>query len=168
MPPSLKNNPHFVNLFDAIDEAFDSHELQVQALFEIRNPFALTVTAENKVAEGRMLDNSDFLISDVINKQVEFLGVSTEEDTPTDVLQVLFQNLGSYWVTKDLHGSVEFINYCLGTEIEVCRLWSDEDSPEKLLTNKLLVNENQESAGLELFSKLFKEVCSYTLVLKHG
>lgn len=175
MPPTLKNNPHFVDLIDSIDEAFDQHELQAQALFEIRNPFALTVEGEQKVSNGCMVDNRDFLVTDVINRQVEFLGVSAEtvEHIHADALQVMFQNLGSYWVTKDMQGSVEFINYCLGTDIEVCQLWGDgknsyeESGPGRHLTNTVLVK-NPASAGLELFSKLFQEVCSYTLVLKHG
>jgi hypothetical protein len=178
LPPTLKINPHFVHLMQAVDNAMDEQELQVEALFNIRNPMKLSKEGEQLVNEGRILDSSAFLSTDIINKQVALLGFSlvTVNALSHESLRRLLQNLGTYWFQKGPAG-LDFLQYCFDGDVVLTQMWVDSagcyhkhrDKDRWLSTTVeavLLGNPSLESK--DVFSKLFYELCDYNLVLIYG
>lgn len=131
LPPYLESNPYFVEFCDAIDEVFDSPiEATTFALQNIRNVWATNKTTEEKIKQGRMIDFSEWGgVDHATNvQQTNNLGlrISTAEAIDDQGYRALSKYIGSYWFGKGKRSAVDFLNYCLGTNITIVPLWTQD------------------------------------------
>lgn len=129
LPPYLANNPYFVEYTDAIDKVFDSPvESKLEALKSIRDMWVTSKDAEVKILAGEMLDISQWGGPDhsTVVQQVNLLGLklSTAELVDEVSYRTLAKFAGSYWFDKGKRSTVDFLNFCLGTKLEITPLWT--------------------------------------------
>ena len=92
LPPVL-NNPYFKDLLDAFDEVFDSFETKLIYLRNVRNPYLVDGLLEEKIAEGKMLDLSDWPVPPHLKQMLQNLGLD-EGDL------IALWNISKYWRQK--------------------------------------------------------------------
>jgi hypothetical protein len=131
LPPYLENNPYFVQLCEAIDEVFDGNvEAKTLALQQIRDVWATNKGTEQAISEGRMIDFSEWGGADHATnvQQVNSLGlkISTAEAVDDLSYRALAKFVGSYWFGKGKNTAIDFLNFCLGTNITVTPLWTQD------------------------------------------
>jgi hypothetical protein len=131
LPPYLESNPYFVQMCEAIDEVFDGTiESKTLALQLIRDVWATNKTTEEAIAEGRMIDFSDWGgVDHATNvQQVNNLGlnISTAEAVDDLSYRALSKFVGSYWFGKGKNSAIDFLNFCLGTNITATPLWTQD------------------------------------------
>jgi len=129
LPPYLATNPYFVEYTDAIDQAFDGVvDSKLHALENIRNMWTVSKGAEVKISNGEMLDFAQWAGPDrsTLIQQVNMLGMElTAADAIDEVgYRRLAKFLGSYWFDKGKNSTVDFLNFCLGTNLVITPLWT--------------------------------------------
>ncbi len=131
LPPYLAQNPYFVEYTNSIDQVFDSSvESPLLALQNVRNMWTTSKEAEAKITNGEMLDFAQWAGPDhaTVVQQVNLLGMqlSTAELVDEVSYRTLAKFLGSYWYDKGKNSSVDFLNFCLGTELTITPLWTKD------------------------------------------
>lgn len=131
LPPYLESNPYFVEFCDAVDEVFDGPvEATTFALQNIRDVWATNKTTEDKIKQGKMIDFSEWGGVDHSTnvQQTNNLGlrISTAEAIDDQGYRALSKYIGSYWFGKGKKSAVDFINFCLGTNITITPLWTQD------------------------------------------
>lgn len=131
LAPYLETNPYFVEFCDAIDEVFDGPiESATFALQNIRNVWATNKETEQKIASGQMIDFHEWGgVDHATNvQQVNNLGfnISTAEAVDDLGYRALAKFIGTYWFSKGKNTAIDFLNYCLGTNLKVTALWTED------------------------------------------
>ena len=131
LPPYLSNNPYFTEYADAIDQVFDGTvETPLYALQNIRNTWTATKGTEAVITSGKMIDVTEWGGVDhgTVVSQVNLLGLqlSTAEIVSEVSYRTLSRFLGSYWYSKGKQSAVDFMNFCLGTNIVMTSLWTQD------------------------------------------
>jgi hypothetical protein len=131
LPPYLEVNPYFVEFCDAIDEVFDSTvEAPTFALQNIRDVWATNKTTEEKISNGQMISFSDWGgVDHATNvQQTNHLGlnIATAEAIDDQGYRAISKFIGSYWFGKGKKAAIDFLNFCLGTNIVVIPLWTKD------------------------------------------
>lgn len=131
LPPYLENNPYFVEFCDSIDQVFDSTvEAPTLALQNLRDVWATNKATEEKIANGEMIDFSSWGgVDHATNvQQTNNLGlrISTAEAISDQGYRALSKYIASYWFGKGKKSAVDFLNYCLGTNITIVPLWTQD------------------------------------------
>lgn len=131
LPPYLETNPYFVQLCDAIDEVLDAPvETKAWALQNIRNAWFTNKYTEERIAEGLMLDMSHWGgVDHVTNvQQVNDLGLNlaTAEVIDDVAYRAFAKYIGTYWFGKGKNSAIDFLNFCLGTELSITPLWTQD------------------------------------------
>lgn len=131
LPPYLESNPYFVQLCEAIDEVFDGPiEAKTLALQQIRDTWATNKTTEAAISEGRMISFAEWGgVDHATNvQQVNNLGfnISTAEAVDDLSYRALAKFIGSYWFGKGKNSAIDFLNFCLGTNITATTLWTQD------------------------------------------
>lgn len=134
LPPYLRLSPYFEELSDSVDEVFsDMVDNKIRVLQNIRNMWVTNPELEQKVLEGSALQFEDWSIPEreILVQQVNMLGMKlkTAGVLTDNAYQRIARFLGMYWFEKGTYAFVEFINYCVGSELEVYRLWSRNNIP---------------------------------------
>ena len=129
LAPYLETNPYFVQFCDAIDEVFDNTvEDKTLALQQIRDMWATSKHTEERIREGSMIDFTEWGgVDHATNvQQVNNLGLhlSTAEAVDDLSYRALSRFIGSYWFSKGKNTAVDFLNFCLGTNVQVVPLWT--------------------------------------------
>lgn len=129
LAPYLSINPYFVQYMDAVDEVFDSTiESKLEGLTNIRNMWMTTGKTEEKIVNGEMIEFVDWGGPDratVVN-QVNLLGMKLANANLVDEnsYRTLARFLGLYWFGKGKDSTVDFMNFCLGTDFQVSKLFT--------------------------------------------
>lgn len=131
LPPYLASNPYFVKYADAIDQVFDSTvEAPLYTLQNIRNMWTTAKGTEVKISHGQMLSFADWSGPDhaTVVQQVNMLGMSlsTAESIDEVGYRTLAKFLGSYWYDKGKNSTIDFLNFCLGTNLVLIPLWTKD------------------------------------------
>ena len=129
LPPYLASNPYFVQFCDAIDEVFDcTVEDKTLALQQIRDMWATGKQTEEKIKSGEMIDFAEWGgVDHATNvQQVNNLGLNLSTAEAVDDLsyRALSKFVGSYWFGKGKNTAVDFLNFCLGINVRVVPLWT--------------------------------------------
>ena len=131
LAPYLATNDYFVDYTNAIDEIFESTvDAKIDALAQIRNMWVTTKALEEKSAANKMLDFSDWGGPEraVIVSQTNLLGVklSNAGIISEKSYRAIAKFLGSYWFEKGKASMMDFVNFCLGTNLVINRLWTKD------------------------------------------
>lgn len=188
LPPYLNNNPYFVEYADSIDYVFNNIEEQLEALKNIRSSWVTTPHTEEKIEQGDMLSFVDWGGPDraTVVKQTNLLGIRISNAGLVDELgyRALVKNVGTYWFEKGKSTSINFLNYCLGTDFRIEPLWTKDyvdfvpeaqidagriydnpPGPWYPTTHVQLTVPSARSDELISFGSFFYEVANYNLVL---
>ena len=131
LPPYLASNPHFVDFTDKIDEVFDGAlEQPAYALANIRNMWTASKGTRATINANQMIDITNWGGPDrgTIANQVTMLGLqfATAEALSDNSYRVMAKYIGQYWYGKGLQSSVDFMNFCLGTNMNLVPLWTQD------------------------------------------
>lgn len=129
-PPYMSINPYFVDYTNAIDEVFDSMVTEkIEILGNIRNMWVGNPMMEQKVNLGQIVKWSDWSIPErnILIKQVNMLGMKLSKAgvvTDSGYLAIA-RFIGQYWLEKGKYTCIDFLNFCIGTQLEIQKLWTE-------------------------------------------
>lgn len=190
LPPYLAVNPYFVEYTNAIDTVFDYNvEAKTDALRNIRNMWVTTKELESKIQNQEMIEFVEWGGVDrtTLIQQVNMLGLKLANAGvfSEDGFRALSKFLGTFWFEKGKSTAIDFINFCLGVEFKIYRLWTADyvdflkegdsgigatiyDTPagDWYPTTHVVV---EAPAGYDVdpqaLTNFFYEICNYNLVL---
>lgn len=130
LPPYLASNPYFVEFTDAVDSVFStSVDSATDALANIRNMWVQSPDTEAFVQEQQLVPKEAWALPDrdLVVKQVNMLGMKLFNAgvVTDDAYQTIARFVGMYWFGKGTQGFIEFINYCLSSDLQVQNMWTE-------------------------------------------
>jgi len=131
LPPYLASNQYFVDFLNQIDFVFDpTIEQPLYALSKIRNMWVFNKESMAKVNNAQMIDFSEWGGPDqgTVANQVTMLGLdlSTAEIVDDNSYRALSRFIGQYWYDKGKQSAIDFMNFCLGTNLKLTPLWTQD------------------------------------------
>ena len=135
LPPYFATNPYFTQLMEAVDEVFGPEvDDKINILANIRNMWATNVEVEQHAYEETIIPFEDWPQPEraILSKQTNLLGMNFKnaEVLTNDAYQQITRNVGKYWFEKGTGAFIEFINYCLKSDLTVVTLWSEISNNE--------------------------------------
>lgn len=135
LPPYFAVNPYFQQLMEAVDEVFQPQvDDKINILANIRNMWSTNVTVEQHAYDETMIPLDAWPQPEraILSKQTNLLGMNFKnaEVLTNDAYQQITRNVGKYWFEKGTQAFIEFINYCLKSDLVVITLWSEIDGNE--------------------------------------
>ncbi len=129
LPPYLSLNPYFVEYTDAIDAVFGPNvDDKLNVMQNIRNMWVQNSTTEFYVETQEIVpkDAWSFPDRDLIVKQVNMLGMKLQNAgvVSDDAYQTIARFVGMYWFGKGTYSFIDFINYCLSSDLRVYNMWT--------------------------------------------
>lgn len=143
--PYMALNPYYTDLSNSIDVVWGNLlDNAMTAMIEIRNVWITNPDLEAKVYANEMLDLSDWSVHEreTMVKQVNMLGMQlTSAGVLTDInYQTISRWLGQYWFGKGTQAFIDFINFCLITDLTVSNFWSENTPLPRAYNNMTLEN----------------------------
>jgi hypothetical protein len=131
LPPYLADNQYFTDFADTIDEVFDpTLEQPNYALANIRNMWTTNTETMVKINAGQMIDFSEWGGPDysTVVQQVNLLGLDLEtaEIIGDNSYRALSRYIGQYWYEKGKKSTIDFMNFCLDTNLSLTPLWTQD------------------------------------------
>lgn len=129
LPPYLALNDYYVDFTNAIDSVFGTMvDAKINVLANIRNMWVQNPTTEAAVQAGKLIDSSSWssFEREIVVKQVNMLGMKLQNaGVVTDAAyQQISRFVGQYWFGKGTQTFIEFINYCLGSNLVIVNQWT--------------------------------------------
>lgn len=136
LPPYLSLNSYFIEYTNAIDNVFGPLvDNKVRIIKNLRNMWVTNPQMEQKILDGEIVDLQDWSQPEreILVKQVNMLGMKlkTAGVLTDDNYQTISRFLGQYWFEKGTGAFIEFINFCLASNLEVRRLWSRDEGDDQ-------------------------------------
>jgi len=134
LPPYLLTNPLWVEFVESIDELFhDNIDQKNLILGSLRNMWIQTESTHNASDDHttyRMIDFSEWgqMEKSILVKQANLLGMYLTDTAviDQDAYQRITRYIGQYWFGKGKAAAVDFMNYCLKTDIKVLNTWTTD------------------------------------------
>lgn len=136
LPPYLLQNQYYIDWANGIDAVFqDMLDKPLDLLQNIRNMWLTNPTLERQIdamtqADGSLVTFDEWSQPErsMIIRQVNNLGMRLTDSAivSTDSYLAIARFVGSYWFAKGTQAFIEFINFCLGTNLTVTRLWTED------------------------------------------
>lgn len=131
LPPYLLSNPYFIEYADAMDDVYGQNvDEQLETLQNIRNMWVQSPETETfvDVAEIIPRDSWPKFDRDLVVKQVNMLGLKLQSAgiVTDDAYQTISRFVGIYWFEKGTQAFMEFINYCLSSDLRVFNMWTED------------------------------------------
>ena len=131
MPPYLQANPYYTDYADSIDEVFDDLVYsKFEVLKNIRNVWIGNPELENKILDNEVLQHSDWTIDEwqTLIKKCNLLGLKITQagSIPAAAYLAISRFLGQYWREKGKEAAIDFISFCLGVDLELIQLWTED------------------------------------------
>lgn len=131
LPPYMVTNPYFVSYCDAMDEVYGpTADAGLDTLTNIRNMWVQSPETETYVDVGEMIPRDTWpkFDRDIVVKQVNMLGLKlqTAGVVTDDAYQTISRFVGIYWFEKGTQAFMEFINYCLSSDLRVYNMWTQD------------------------------------------
>lgn len=137
LPPYLEENPVWVGMMAALDEVWtdgtpsqDSLDKAIQFISKVRTLYLTNSTIDTKITNSTMVSFDDFdkperkaLISQagMLGLQIGNASILSDDD-----YLVLVRNIASYWYEKGTGGFADFMSFCLGMELTLNTLWTED------------------------------------------
>lgn len=131
LPPYLATNPFYINYMDAVDQVFaKTVDEKIEALENLRNPWWTNPTTEAGISSGKIIDFDNWRAPErsTLVKQVNLLGLTLRSAglLTDDNFRAISRFVGTYWLSKGKYSAVDFINFCLGLNLNLSRLWTQD------------------------------------------
>lgn len=131
LPPYMDQNAYYVAYTNAMDAVYGPWvDEKIEGLAQLRNMWIQNPQTEIKASdEHRLFDNSEWTTfdRDTVVKTVNMLGMKLHNAgvVSDDAYQTIARFVGLYWFEKGTQAFIEFINYCLGTDLQVATTWTE-------------------------------------------
>lgn len=129
--PNYLKEPAWLDLADAIDSVFGEEITPaMKCLQYIRYLYIPSDAVSTKVANREMVDFADFDMPErsVAVQQTNLLGLGAS--TPSGMTQADFvkltRNLGGFWYSKGTSDFIDFVGFCLNTDVSMANLWTND------------------------------------------
>lgn len=131
LPPYLSETAYFKEFMDAIDTVFSSTvDIKLEALENLRNVWWTNPHTEKRIDDGLMLAVTDWRFLDRVGliKQVNLLGLHLKASglVSDTGYQALTRFVGLYWLSKGTANTVDFLNFCIGSNLTIQKLWTQD------------------------------------------
>jgi hypothetical protein len=132
LPPYLAVNPYFVEYMDAVDSVFESAvDIPTEILGDLRNMWVSNpVLEETYVEQAQLIPFEAWSQPErqILVKQVNMLGMKLMNAgiISNDSYQAIARWVGAYWFGKGTQSFINFINYCLSSQLAVQSLWTED------------------------------------------
>lgn len=189
LPPYMSSNPYFVEFTDAMDAIYGpTVDSKLSVLSNIRNMWVQNLDTEVAAETGVMMPPTTWSTPErpLVVKQVNMLGMKLENAgiVTDDAYQTIARFVGMYWFGKGTAGFIDFINYCLSSDLKVENQWTDDyvtfwpegshnigvpiwEGGTWYPTTHVVVAAEGGLRGLDIVTlqKFFYEIANYNLVL---
>lgn len=189
-PPYMIQNPYFVEYTNAMDAVYGSTaDAGLDTLTNIRNMWVQSPETEAFVDIGEMIPRDTWpkFDRDLVVKTVNMLGLKlqTAGIVTDDAYQTISRFVGIYWFEKGTQAFMEFINYCLSSDLRVYNMWTQDyesffnegdseigtpiwEGGTWYPTTHVTIEAKGGLQGLDIFTlqQFFYEISNYNLVLK--
>jgi len=130
LPPYLLINDYFTDYANSMDAVYGPLvDDKITAVSNLRNMWVQNPDMELTIQEKEMVDVSQWTVPerDIVVKQVNMLGMKLmNAGIVTDAsYQTIARFVGIYWFEKGTEAFIEFINYCLRSDLRVHNLWTE-------------------------------------------
>lgn len=127
----MVTNPYFVEYTNAMDAVYGpTVDEQLHTLTNIRNMWTQSPETETYVDAGEIIPRDIWpkFDRDLVVKQVNMLGLKlqTAGIVTDDAYQTISRFVGIYWFEKGTQAFIEFINYCLSSDLNVYNMWTED------------------------------------------
>lgn len=131
LPPYLSQNPYFVAYTDAIDAVMGpAVDDKISVIQNIRNMWVQNPQTEVFVESEQLIPADEWSLPDrdLVVKQVNMLGMNLHNAgvVSDDAYQTIARFVGIYWFGKGTQGFMDFINYCLGSDLQIQNQWTQD------------------------------------------
>lgn len=128
--PDYLKEPSWLDLADAIDFVFGgSVEPAMKCLEFLRFMYIPSIESEAKAEDRQMLSFTDFDLPEkaVAVKQTNLLGLKVTRSSGLNQSDfvTLSRNLGGFWYSKGTFDFIDFVGYCLNTDVTLDTLWTN-------------------------------------------
>ena len=129
--PYLASNPYFVDYTKSIDEVYDALVWsKIRAFAQIRNMWVGNSEVEALVEAEQLVPFEAWTKPEreLLIKQVNLLGmrIGNSGVLDDDAYLAISRFLGSYWLEKGRYTCIDFLNFCLRSELQVHKLWTED------------------------------------------
>jgi len=133
LPPYLSTNPYFVGYTDAIDAVMGpAVDDKIAIISNIRNMWIQNPQTETYVDTQQLMPTETWSTPDrdLVVHQVNMLGMNLHNAgvVSDDAYQTIARFVGLYWFGKGTYAFMDFINYCLQTNLQVQNQWTENYS----------------------------------------
>ncbi|QDH83679.1 hypothetical protein [Achromobacter phage Motura] len=135
LPPYMFDD-YYVEYTNSIDAVFGPEvDNKIRVIQKIRDMWVTNPDLEREVMAHHVIpfDLWSQPEREILVKQVNMLGMRLKSAgvlTNNDY-HVISRFLGQYWFEKGTYGFIEFINFCLGTNLIVRNLWSRDEGDDE-------------------------------------
>ena len=131
LPPYLLTNQYFVDYVDSIDIVFGPEvDEKTDILGNLRNMWVTNPEQEASIQDMEMQDFEAWSRPEreILVKQVNMLGMKLmNAGVVTDIsYHTIARFLGQYWFEKGTEDFINFINFCLNSDLQVANLWTED------------------------------------------
>lgn len=129
LPPYLFVNNYYTDYTDSIDAVFGpAVDDKIGVIKAIRNMWVQNPTTEATVLEHQIITDDEWSHPerDILVKQANMLGMRLRNAgvVSDDAYQTIARFVGIYWFGKGTEAFIEFINYCLSSDLRVTNMWT--------------------------------------------
>lgn len=131
--PRYMSDPYFVAGADIMDSVMqDTVDKGITALRNIRNAWITNPEVEQFIIDKELLPNDRWSTFErrVLVQQVNMLGMELASAgfISNESFQNLSRWLGIFWWERGTYAMIEFMNFCLGIDLSMEKLWSVGDN----------------------------------------
>ncbi len=190
LPPYLLINDYFVEYTNAIDAVFGPDvDDKIAVIASLRNMWVQNPTTEESVIDHTIITKDEWSAPErsIVVKQVNMLGMKVQNAgvISDDAYQTISRFVGMYWFGKGTGAFVDFINYCLSSDLRVKNMWTEDyidfyaegdgtigtpiwEGGTWYPTTHVTIEANGGLQDLDIFTlqSFFYEIANYNLVLQ--
>lgn len=131
LPPYLMINDYFVEYTNSIDAVYGPLVDSKAAIISgIRNMWVQNPDTEAHIQDATIIPNDAWSMPEraIVVQQVNLLGMKLQNAgvVSDDAYQTISRFVGQYWFGKGTYGFIDFINYCLSSNLIVQNLWTED------------------------------------------
>lgn len=190
LPPYLALNDYYVDYTNSIDVVFGKLvDEKIDIISNLRNMWVQNHTTEVTAQANMIITSDQWSIPEreIVVKQVNMLGMKLQNAgvVTDDAYQQIARFVGMYWFGKGTEAFINFINYCLQSQLTVATMWTQDYKlfleegntgigtpiweggtwyPTTHVT--IVANNGLQGQDIRTITSFFYEIANYNLVLE--
>lgn len=190
LPPYLEINDYYTDYTDAMDAVMGpTVDDKIKVIQNIRNMWVQNPVTEVSAQNQTLITDDEWSHPEraILVQQANMLGMKLQNAgvVSDDAYQTIARFVGLYWFGKGTYAFIQFINYCLQSDLQVFNMWTTDyqtfynegdshigtpiwEGGTWYPTTHVTIEANGGLNGLDIFTlqSFFYEIANYNLVLK--